>query len=239
METLKITKIERPTTLSNKVSEHLESLIARNELEPGGRLPTERSLAARFDVSRTVIREAVSALAAKGMLEVNAGSGTVVRRPSAKHVSQTISLYLGTGQREFQSASVTEVRRLLEVEIAGLAAERRSATDLADLTAILNEFNKAADHMDSYVKWDVYFHLRLAAATQNELLLLLLDSIGGIMAKVRQIGYHVPGANMQALHYHTTVFEQVKLGNREGARHAMREHIDHSENILQSGLKFL
>lgn len=236
MHPLKIEKIERSETLKSRVSEHLENLIVQNRLAPGGRIPTERELAARFDVSRTVIREAVSGLVAKGMLKVNPGSGTVVRRPSAKHVSRTMSFYLAHAEPQFDTRSITEVRRLLEVEIAGVAAERRTQEDLAELRKILDGFESARHRMDTFVQWDLSFHLGLARATHNELLALLLDSIGGVMTRVREIGYQVPGTNDQALRFHTIIYQQVELGSREGARQAMREHIESSESVMNAAL---
>ncbi len=236
MKPLRIKKIERTATLSNQVSLYLENLIIENQLAEGGRLPTERELATRFAVSRTVIREAVSGLVAKGMLEVNTGSGMVIRRPSAAHVSQTMSFYLMGGQREFKSENVTEVRRLLEVEIAGLAAQRRNSDDLGELKKILDQYPIVVGKMESFVKWDVNFHLQLASCTHNELLVLLLDSITGIMKKVREIGYHVPGTNEQAHRFHTAIFRQVEMGSRDGARQAMREHIESSETVMNAGL---
>lgn len=234
-KSLKIQRIERSGTLSSQVTVHLEKLIVDHQLAPGGRLPTERELAERFAVSRTVIREAVRGLVAKGMLEVNPGSGTIIRRPTSAHVSQTIGRFLQGGQRDFKSENVTAVRRLLEVEIAGLAAERRTDDDLVALRKILDEYAGVLGNREEFIKWDVSFHLRLAAATQNELLVLLLESISGIMNKVREIGYAVPGANERALRFHTAIFKQVELGSRDGARQAMREHIEDSENIMKAG----
>ncbi len=221
--------------MSSQVSVHLENLIIQNQLAPGGRLPTERDLATRFNVSRTVIREAVSGLAAKGMLEVNAGSGTIIRRPTAKHVSQTMSLYLMGGEHELKSENITEVRRLLEVEIAGLAAERRTPDDLSALRAVLEDYPRVAGNKDLFVSWDVAFHVRLAAATQNQLLVLLLDSMSGVMTKVRELGYDVPNTHEQALVFHEAIFKQVQLGSRDGARQAMREHIENSERVMNAG----
>lgn len=232
---LQIPKIARSDRLSSQVSVHLENLIVQNQLAPGGRLPTERDLATRFNVSRTVIREAVSGLVAKGMLEVNAGSGTIIRRPTAKHVTQTMSLYLTGGANELRGENITEVRRLLEVEIAGLAAERRTPEDLAALRAVLNDYPRVAGNKELFVNWDVMFHVRLAAATQNQLLVLLLDSMSGVMAKVRELGYDVPNSREQAFTFHENIFKQVEIGSRDGARQTMREHIENSEKVMTAG----
>lgn len=236
-QSLPIRKIARAGTLSSQVSARLEKLIVENRIPPGGSLPTERELSERFEVSRTVIREAVRGLVAKGLLEVNMGSGTIVRRPSTQLVSQTMSLYLRGDRQEVDHESVTEVRRLLEIEIAGRAAERRTPNDLAVLKAVLDDYGNAAEDRQAYVKWDVDFHLRLAAATHNELFVLLLDSIGGIMTRVREIGFGVPGSGERALRHHTAIYRQVELGSRDGARQAMREHIEDSESVMKAAME--
>src|SRR5437868_4206273 len=112
--------LPRETTLANQVSQQLEALIIERRLQPGDRLPAERELARQFGVSRTVIREAVRSLAAKGMLEVRSGSGTIVRAPNAAAVSQSMTLFLRAGYPELDYRKVLEVRSILEVEIAGL-----------------------------------------------------------------------------------------------------------------------
>lgn len=233
---LAIQKIARVGTLSDRVTVHLEKMIVDNQIAPGGLLPPERDLAVRFEVSRTVIREAVRGLVAKGLLEVNAGSGMKVRRPSSKLVAQSMSLYLRGGQKDVDHDKVTAVRKLLEIEIAGLAAERRTDEDVAGLKAILDEYPNVADDRQAYVKWDLDFHLRLAASTHNELFVLLLDSIGAIMTRVREIGFNVLGAGERALRYHSAIFKQVELGSRDGARQAMREHIEDSESVMKAGM---
>ena len=92
--------VEREETLASRVAGQMESLIVQQRLQPGDRLPAERELAHQFGVSRTVVREAVRALAARGLLEVKAGSGTLVRTPSAHTVAQSMALYLRAGRSD-------------------------------------------------------------------------------------------------------------------------------------------
>src|SRR5579859_2081829 len=84
--------IPREASLSNRVKVQLEQLLVDSRLQPGDRLPAERELARQFGVSRTVIREAVRTLTARGLLEVRSGSGTIVRSPSAASVSESMTL---------------------------------------------------------------------------------------------------------------------------------------------------
>ncbi len=121
-------RVAREPRLSDKVAELLLETIFRRGLQPGDRLPSERELGEQFGVSRTVVREAVRELAAKGLIEVRTGSGLRVAAVDAAAVSESMSLYLRGGSVDF--ARVHEVRRLLEVEIAGLSAERATAEQI-------------------------------------------------------------------------------------------------------------
>ena len=213
-------------------------MIINGRLQPGDRLPPERELAQQFGVSRTVIREAVRTLVAKSLLEVQPGSGTIVRSPTTKSVAQSMSLLLRAGQPETDYDKVHEVRRILEVEIAGLAAERRTAEDLKEMEEILRQTAEAEiqDDRDSFPECDVAFHAALARATHNELFSLLLDSMADIMIKVRQLGFEVPDMPMRALKHHCAIFEQIRVGDAEGARQAMREHLIESEDTMRQAL---
>src|SRR5262245_33721079 len=193
--------VPREATLANRVTGRIETLIVEGRLHPGQRLPSERELADQFGVSRTVVREAVRGLVAKGLLEVRPGSGTLIRSPSAHAVSQSMTLFLRAGQPHLDHAKVHEIRRVLEVEIAGLAAERRTDADLARLDSILSEMATIHDNRDEFAQNDVAFHGALAAATHNELFSILLDSVVDVMLKARQMGFDVPESAANALKF--------------------------------------
>jgi GntR family transcriptional repressor for pyruvate dehydrogenase complex len=225
--------IPREATLTDRVTDQIEHLIVANHLQPGDHLPPERELAQQFGVSRTVVREAIRALVAKSLLEARPGGGTVVRAPTAEAVAQSMRLFLRAGQTELNYDKVHEVRRLLEVEIAGLAAKRRTDEDLERMETILNEVSSVGSDRDLLAENDVNFHAALARATHNELFSLLLDSIADIMLTVRQLGFSVPGMPARTLKYHQAIFEQVKAGNPELARRAMTEHLVEAEETIR------
>jgi GntR family transcriptional repressor for pyruvate dehydrogenase complex len=222
-------------TLANQLIDQIEALISVSQLRPGDRLPTERELAHKFGVSRTVVREAVRALAAKGLLEVKRGSGTTIRAPSAQSVSHSILLYLRAGQPEIDYRKVMEVRFHLEIEIAGLAAERHSQQDVEKMGRILID-TPLVDSREAFVIIDMAFHTALAEATRNPLYVLLLESIAGIMRKVRELAYDIPKPTLRAYKHHAAILEQVKAGNRDGARRAMRDHLYEAEDTIQQAL---
>jgi GntR family transcriptional regulator, transcriptional repressor for pyruvate dehydrogenase complex len=232
--------VARESTLVERVAEQIEGRIVGGQLTAGERLPSERELAEQFGVSRTVIREAVRVLAAKSLLEVRSGSGTVVRAPTTRAIAQSMTLLLRTGER-IDHAAIHEVRRTLEVEIAGLAAERRTAEDSTRLAELLAEMAALFDGepavvRDRFTTNDVLFHAALARATHNELFVLLLDSIADVMLEVRRIGFEATGTHQDTLADHRAIFEQVRAGHAEGARDAMRAHLVNSERVMLAGL---
>lgn len=231
--------IERGSTLANRVTRQMEHLIVEGHLKPGDRLPAERELAQQFGVSRTVVREAVRALVAKGLLEVRPGSGTVVSSPTRDAVTQSMSLLLRTAQLEIDYDKVHEIRRILEVEIAALAAQRRTPQDLERMEEILREASEIKGDRNCFAECDVAFHAALARATHNELFSVLLDSVVDIMLKVREMGFSVPGTPARAFGYHQAILEQIKAGDPDRARQAMREHLIESEDTMRRALTLL
>ncbi len=231
-----VPQLEREATLAQRVERELERLIVESRLGPGERLPSERELAAQFGVSRTVVREAVRALAAKKLVDVNVGRGTVVRAPSAESAAESMKLLLMMQAGAAGVEKVSEVRHIIENEIAALAAARRTDDDLRSLTAIVEEARQHLDAPEVYIKSDVAFHAALARATQNELFLVILDSIVEVMIEVRLLTLRVPGITSLALSYHERIFEAVEAGDPEAARMAMDAHMDQAADILRQAV---
>lgn len=234
--------LTREPTLTGRVVNQLEALIVDQRLQPGDRLPAINQLTQQFGVSRTVVREAIGALAARGLLEVRHGSRTVVSRPSAETVAQSMSHYL-RGRAALDIAKVSHVRRVLEIEIAGCAAEQRTVQDLARLESLLEEMAAIVQATDErqrnrarYVQTDVEFHTALAYATGNDLFPVVLNSLVDVMMEVREMGFAVPGSLEKALNFHTNIYKQVKAGSVEGARQAMLAHLLDSEEVMRQAL---
>jgi GntR family transcriptional regulator, transcriptional repressor for pyruvate dehydrogenase complex len=226
---------DRGASLVQLVTEQIETMIRDRRLVEGDQLPNERELCRQFGVSRTVVREAVAWLSAKNLLAVRGGAsgGIVVRSPTTEHVSDSLSLLLRLEDgNPIQHEKVLEVRRLLEVEIAALAAERRTAADLEKMTAILTEHEQMRDDRDRFAQLDLDFHIAIASATQNELFLVLLDSLSGILLSIRRLGYSTPGNPERALRYHRALLEQIRAGNVNGAREAMQSHLFEAEETV-------
>lgn len=220
-------RVSREPRLSDKVAELLLETILSRGLQPGDRLPSERELGEQFGVSRTVIREAVRALAAKGVIDVRTGSGLRVAAVDASAVSESIGLYLRAGAVEY--AKVHEVRKLLEVELAGLAAQRASDEQIARMRENCDQMERALEKdVEQASLLDLEFHREIARATDNELYLLLLDSIGEALLEIRRENLNT-GAGPETMRSHRAILEAIERRDAERARQAMAAHLDHVE----------
>ncbi len=228
-------RLVRAPSLSDRVVQELQSLIVTNQVRPGQLLPSERDLAEQFDVSRTVIREALRALAAKGLVDISNGRGTVVLTMTPMSAAASMKLLMQMQPGGMDLANVIEVRRLLEVEIAGVSAERRSTDDLSALTASLAAAERHLGVPDTFVDHDIEFHMGLAVATRNELYPLILDSLSIVLTEVRLVALRIPGTPERALAHHRAIYTAVEAGRPREARAAMNAHMDEAQETLERG----
>jgi len=231
-------EVRREESLSTRVAAQLEKLIQDNRLKPGDRLPSERILAEQLGVSRTVVREAVRTLVARRLLEVRSGSGTVVGslEPGvmAEFMSSMLDLSLRSGKLGHDK--VVEVRRMLEVEIAGFAARRRTEEDIMELEEILLRAQSDLGDPEVFVETDISFHECLARTSHNALFFVLLRSITDVLIEGRQLALEVPGTAERAQEYHRSIFERVRAGEVDGAREAMDRHMDEAGDTMKKAL---
>jgi GntR family transcriptional regulator, transcriptional repressor for pyruvate dehydrogenase complex len=220
-------QVERQPRLSDKVAQMMLDTILSHRLAAGDRLPSERELGEQFGVSRTVIREAVRALVAKGVIEVRSGSGLRVAAVDASTVQESMSLFLRGGTLDFEK--VHEVRKMLEVHIAGLAAERATQEDLQRLTEACENMEEAVADVDEASLRDLEFHRAIARATHNELYLILMDSIGQSLISIRRENLGAGNSARQTLRLHRDILEHIAAHNVEGSRAAMSTHLDDVE----------
>ncbi|TML68137.1 MAG: FadR family transcriptional regulator [Actinobacteria bacterium] len=222
-ETALFDQVTREPRLSDKVADMMLETILSRRLAVGDRLPSERELGEQFGVSRTVVREAVRALVAKGVIEVRSGSGLRVAAVNAAAVSESMSLYVHGGGIDFER--VHEVRTLLEVHIAGLAAERASAEDIERLRTVHDRMQREAGDVDAASRDDLEFHRVIARATQNDLFLVLMDSIGNSLIDIRRENLG-SGAAPVTLSQHERILDRIAAHDAAGARAAMSDHLD-------------
>jgi GntR family transcriptional repressor for pyruvate dehydrogenase complex len=227
-------QVEREPRLSDKVAQMILDTILSGKLSPGDKLPSERELGEQFGVSRTVVREAVRALAAKGLISVRSGSGLRVAPADASSVQESMSLFLRAAMLDYRK--LHELRKVLEVEIAGIAAERATPEDAAQVAAAarrmaetsgLDGSSSSEAVVESAAQRDLEFHRAIAEATHNELFSLLMDPIGQSLMTVRRANLQV---NLErTLELHEALVERILARDAEGARAAMSRHLDDTE----------
>lgn len=216
-------QVAREPRLSDKVADMMLETILSRRLEVGDRLPSERELGEQFGVSRTVVREAVRALVAKGVIEVRSGSGLRVAAVDAAAVSESIGLFLRGGSIDFEK--VHEVRTLLEVHIAGVAAERSTEEDVGRLREVHERMQREEGDVEAAARDDLEFHRAIARATQNDLYLLLMDSIGTSLIDIRRENLGSGSAPM-TLSQHATILDRIAARDPHGSRQAMETHLE-------------
>jgi GntR family transcriptional repressor for pyruvate dehydrogenase complex len=215
--------VVREPRLSDKVADLMLDRILSRRLEVGDRLPSERELGEQFGVSRTVVREAVRVLVAKGVIEVRSGSGLRVAAVDAAAVTESMSLFLRGGWLDFEK--VHEVRALLEVHVAGLAAERATQADLDRMRVVHERMKGETGGVEAAARDDLELHRAIARATQNELYLLLMDSIGSTLIDIRRENLG-SGAAPMTIAQHEKILDRIAAGDAAGARAAMAAHLE-------------
>ena len=221
-------RIQASPRLTDKVADILLETIFARGLRAGDPLPSQRELAEQLGVSRTVVREAVQALSAKGIVEIRSGRGLAVARVDGGRVSESISLFIRSRSLD-EYPKVHEVRSMLENHIAGLAAERASLAELHQLESVCESMGEEDVTVDEAARRDVEFHRTLARITQNELYLVLLDSIGSILLEIRRATLVAPGRMQAALEEHRAIVTCVRARDSEGAQFAMGRHLENVE----------
>ncbi len=211
--------------------------IVSGQLSPGSLLPVEPELAEQFGVSRTVIREAVRVLVSMGLVSVRHGSGMRVRPPSDwDHLDPRILFeQVRSGGGDQVLNEILEVRRILEVEVSALAAERRTEEDLAKMHSALRGMEEAVRDPNAYTRLDIEFHERILAAARNRLLRDALRPVNEVLAVGRYISVRVPGGAEKSLRGHEEIHAAIERGDAEAARDAMRRHVQQFESDIFAG----
>lgn len=156
--------INRPPVV-NEIVEQLVGFILNEGLKPGDKLPTERELIERLGIGRTTLREAIKTLSAVGVLEVKRGSGTFVSDGNMSILVKPIAWGLLMSQDGIDH--VIEARGVLEVTLAGWAAERATDAEIAEIGRILGKLEASQFDLEAYVRSDLAFHVAIARAAHN------------------------------------------------------------------------
>ena len=224
----------RPRTLALELVDALAERIRDGRLAAGDKLPTEAAVMAEFGVSRTVVREAISKLQASGLVETRHGVGTFVLGLGDAGEGPGFRIAPEQMATLNDVIAVLELRIGVETEAAGLAAQRRTAQNLAVMRAALDEMAAAVEGGQDAVQADFQFHREVTRATQNSHFAELMDALGlQVIPRVRLEPGQAPTPERQAYlrrvqAEHESIYDALVAQDADAARAAMRTHLANS-----------
>src|SRR5271170_586223 len=184
-------KVVRTSRLYEKIVQQIEESVLKGILKPGDQLPAERELAQTLGVSRTAVREAIKTLREKGLVEAYTGRGTFITNERSQAIRHSLDRMIKINQPEgFQQ--LAEARSILEPEIAALAAMRTEEQHLTMMREAVAVMDRAQRDPDAFIEADLDFHLALAEAAGNQIILSLIDSIVGLLREQRILIFRAP-----------------------------------------------
>lgn len=212
------------TTLTADIYRKLVSHIIRGVWRPGDRIPAERQLGQSLGVGRASLREALKALEIMGMIETRLGDGTYVCQRS-EFLSRPL-LWAITSSSETEVHELVEARKLIETELAGLAAERATADDLKQIGAHLDRMERSVNVTSEFLQADIEFHLAVGQAAHNNILMNALHLIRNLLQEWIGSTLQAEGIAQRALEHHKAIFVAVAKKNGPAARAAMAAHLE-------------
>lgn len=231
----KVDRIAALGSLADRVTEALSQLIRGSAFSPGARLPSEKEMAGRFGVSRTVMREAISRLKSEGLVESRHGVGIFVRDLT---LDATFRINPGVVDSVRSVLQVVELRKPLEAEIAALAAERCTKAQLADIQRALKQIDKSVRAGSDGVDADIAFHRSIAQATGNPHFLALTEFVSQFLRGAMQVTRAFEASKetmlLQVKEEHRAIVDAIAAQDPVAARAAARAHMENATRRLST-----
>lgn len=220
--------------LPEQVADQLIEMIVTEKLPPGTVLPPEAVIAAQFGVSRPVFREAVHMLQAKGLIRVRQGSGTYVNAVAEWRIGDVLTWAIRSRQTDLQDWM--EVRLILEVEAARLAALRATASDQSALLQPLHDMEENGGTIaNQFNTANIALHLAIAAATHNRPLLIIIQSILAPLQGRMGRSLELPGTAHWVNQDHREICEAILQTDGDAAAAAMARHLQQTMRRVREG----
>ena len=229
-----LTPVNR-TTLTGDIYRKMVAHLLRGDWSPGEQIPPERELCQQLGVGRASLREALKALEIMGMIETRLGDGTYVCERS-EFLSRPL-LWAITSSSEGEAQELVEARQLIEVELAGLAAERANSTDLKEIGVHLDRMESSLHDAEQFLRSDIAFHLAVAQASHNNILMNALLLIRNLLHNWISSALRTAGVAEKALEQHQRIFLAIAKKNPAAARSAMQTHLQDMANLLLASEK--
>jgi DNA-binding FadR family transcriptional regulator len=212
--------------ISELIVSQIRLLIHQGRLIPGDRLPAERELCERFGVSRVTVREALRVLESSGLIEIRAGArgGAFVTAPSSVRVGEGLADLLSLSA--VSAVDVTEMRQILELGIVPLVCARATDDDIADLEAICARAELALGRGAYTMEMSAEFHVRVARATHNAAVAMLVESFRGpLLMSLQRAHQLAPNMGRLGVKEHESFVEAVRRRDPQAATSVMEKHL--------------
>ena len=223
----------KKTRIHEEVVSQVHELIKEGRFKAGDQLPSERELAETFKVSRTSVREALRALETQGLVISKTGMGNFVADLPIESLVAPLARMLIEEKNAL--ADVFELRKLIEPQIASLAAERASAEDVERMKLLLKKQREQVERGATGVDADTEFHFAIGRATQNHAIEKLVSGLLDVLSHSREESLQTSGRRQASIDSHLAIVAAIEKHNQAKAREAMRHHIEQVEqNVLLS-----
>lgn len=218
--------------LTDTVTAYVIDRMASRALQPGDALPAEAEFARQLNVSKPVVREALGRLSALGLVQIQQGKPTTVQPLSSGPFQGLLRMTVQAHDNGLREA--LELRRALETEVAGLAAQRATPAHLARINAALAAMRANMDNLDRWLAADFEFHMALVEASENRLLELLIEALADVIRfTLRLVGLQTDIRDpVASLARHVAVADAVRAGDVAGAQEAMQRHFEATREVV-------
>ncbi len=232
-------KIGTTQTLSQKIERKIEEAIRQKKLIQGAKLPSEKELCELFGVSRTALREALRRLNARGLIEIRKGSGMYVSEIKIEDAIKSLNLYYDLSFDSNLISQIIEVRRILEPEISRLAARNRTSDDVRILNENIRELeNCDPDNTQQEVDTINKFHMNLAKATGNPIIIISLEPIYSLLPRMRNFIYaNVEGEKEFTMAAQKKILAAVEINDEETAYNETEKLVIRNHEVYERYLK--
>lgn len=225
----------KKSALAEEITTRLLNLIKERQLHPGDKLPPERELATMMQVSRPSLREALRALSIMNVVEIRQGDGTYVSSLDPHLLVEPLDFIFALDDSTF--VQLFEARKIVEVGIVALAAERITDAQIAVLAACLEQAEDAVDDPAAFLEIDRALHDTITQAAGNPILARVMASISRLAMASRVRTVSLPGARAETVRDHRAIVTALQARDSAAARDAMLQHLDHIEHKLMALLK--
>lgn len=228
----RVVKSERDGLMAEQVVIQVRDMIRQGKLKPGDRLPSERELAKRLGISRASLRPGLRFLAAMGVLTSRHGSGNYIADGPPALDSEPLRMLAAL--HGFTPDEMFEARRLLEVGLAGLAAEHATDDHLATMAEEVAEMYAALEDPQQYLIHDIRFHRAVAAGSGNQILAALMDMVSAVMYERRSATVERATDLKESAEMHRKIYRLIRGRKADEARTAMSEHLTLAQQAFAS-----